>query len=178
MNKLTVQIFKRLMDPCLIFVHHEASFGRKTDRLDPLISYPGPVLIETEQVRARLDERHVSLADDCLPGVLVVVGVDDDLGHSRVLSESLVLVPAGHRQDDPPEAGLPLHGEHLVGGLELGVTLDHGPAQAVRRGDDVAPTMYKSSMLTKKQIQYIMFHSFSFGHCNCRSTQIKAFMGQ
>lgn len=79
MNELTVQIFKRLMDPRAVFVHHEASFGRETDRLDHVIVCLCAVRTEFEQVGVRLDERHVSLADDCLAGILVIVGVNNHL---------------------------------------------------------------------------------------------------
>ena len=69
----------------------------------------------------------------------------DYLGHRPVLTDAVLLVPAAHDQDDPLEAGLSLRAEHFVGGLELGVTFDHGPTQAVCRSNDVAPTKYKPS---------------------------------
>ena len=141
MNELAVKIFKGLVYPRAVFVHHEASFWRKTNRLDCRIICPCAVLVEAEEVRARLDEGHVSLADDRLPRVLVVVRVDDHLGNGPWLTGAAVLVPAPHDQLDLLEAGLPLRAEHLAPGLELRVTLHHGPAQAVGSRDDVAPKM-------------------------------------
>ena len=70
----------------------------------------------------------------------------DYLGHHSAHTDAVVLVPAAHDKFDPLEAGLPHCAEHLVGGLELGVTLDHRPAQAVRRRDDVAPANTRRSI--------------------------------
>ena len=79
MNELTVQIFKRFMNPRAVFVHHEASLGRETDRLDLGIVCPRAVRTKDEQVGICLDERHISLADDCLARILVVVRVNNHL---------------------------------------------------------------------------------------------------
>ena len=79
MNELTVQIFKRFMNPRAVFVHHEASLGRETDWLDLGIVCPRAVRTEAEQVGVRLDERHVSLAYDCLARILEVVRVNNYL---------------------------------------------------------------------------------------------------
>ena len=50
MNKLTVKIFKGLINPRAVFVQHESSFGRETDRLDHGIVCTRAVLIEAKQV--------------------------------------------------------------------------------------------------------------------------------
>ena len=81
----------------------------------------------------------------------------DYLGHRPVLADAVLLVPAAHDQHDPLEAGLSLRAEHFVGGLELGVTFDHGPTQAVSRSNDVAPTKYKPSGQRDK----VLHHNFN-----------------
>ena len=83
MNELTVQIFEWLMNPRAVFIHHEASLGRETDRLDHGIVCPRAVRTEAEQVGVRLDQRHVSLADDGLAGILVVIRVDNHLKYEN-----------------------------------------------------------------------------------------------